>query len=305
MLHQCTILKQASVTGIGVHSGKKVSLTLYPAEADFGIRFKRVDRPKMPIIKASVETVGATENNTSIGTGENSILTVEHLLSVFYGLGINNVYCEVEGPEIPIMDGSGASFLFFLKEVGIAPLNKFKKTLIVTKPVEVKIEDKWSRIEPADNFVIDSTIAFTHPVIQTQKKVFEFSYQNYIEEISRARTFGMLKDISMLKRRGFAKGGSIKNVIILDDFKVINPEGLRYKDEFVRHKIFDMIGDFSLLGHKIAGKITSFKPGHHLNNLLCRELLKNPQSYEVVSASLMRHEPSDTPPELPRELNLA
>ncbi len=290
MLNQRTIAKKVSVTGIGIHSGKKVTLTLHPAEAEFGIQFKRLDLNNAPVLKANSETVGATENNTTIGAGANSVHTVEHLLSAFYGFGIDNVFCEIDGPEVPIMDGSGASFVFLLKETGITTLNKSKKFLVVLEKVRVEVDDKWAQIEPASKLIIDSTIVFAHPTIKMQNKVFEFSCENYINEIGRARTFGLLKDVDALKRRGLIKGGSLDNAIVLDDYKVVNPEGLRFADEFVRHKILDTVGDISLLGHEIAGKITTFKSGHNLHNLLCRKLLSTPSAYEIVSASSLERE---------------
>jgi UDP-3-O-[3-hydroxymyristoyl] N-acetylglucosamine deacetylase len=284
MLNQRTLARKVSVTGIGIHSGKKVTLTLHPADADHGIKFKRVDIKNSEVLEANAQTVGATENNTTIGAGENSVHTVEHLLSVFYGFGINNVYCEIDGPEVPIMDGSGASFVFILKETGIVSLNKSKKFLVVLEKVRVEVDDKWAEIEPSSKLIIDSTIVFAHPTIKTQRKIFEFSCENYIGEIGRARTFGLLKDVDALKRKGLIKGGSLENAIVLDDFKVINPEGLRFVDEFVRHKILDTVGDISLLGYEIAGKITTYKSGHNLHNLLCRKLLERPSAYEIVSA---------------------
>ncbi|MBK23940.1 MAG: UDP-3-O-[3-hydroxymyristoyl] N-acetylglucosamine deacetylase [Halobacteriovorax sp.] len=290
MLYQRTLAKKVTVTGLGLHSGKKVTLTLSPAEADFGIQFTRTDLPEEPAIKASAITVGATENNTTIGSGKNIIHTVEHLLSVFYGLGINNVLCEIDGPEVPIMDGSGASFVFLLKETGITTLNTSKKFLVILEPVRVELEDKWATIEPNSKLVIDSTIVFPHSLIKKQNKIFEFSCENFINEISRARTFGMLRDVDMLKRRGLIKGGSLDNAVVLDEFKVVNPEGLRFGDEFVRHKILDTIGDISLLGYEIAGKITTYKSGHNLHNMLCRKLLETPSAFEIVSASALQKE---------------
>lgn len=301
MLSQRTIAKKVSITGIGIHSGKKVTMNLFPAEADTGIRFKRVDLPNSEILTASATTVGATENNTTLGSGINAVHTVEHLLSVLYGIGIDNVYVEIDGPEVPIMDGSGASFVFVLKEIGIQTLNKSKKFLVVTKPIEVKDGDKWARIEPAEKLIIDSTIVFTHPMIKTQRKVFEFSCENYIRQIGRARTFGMLRDVDMLKRRGLIQGGSLDNAIVLDDFKVMNPDGLRFADEFVRHKILDIVGDFSLLGHEIAAKITTYKSGHNLNNMLCRKLLERKEAYEIVSATSLERDAIEAF-ELPRAL---
>lgn len=290
MIQQRTIAKEVTVTGIGIHSGKKVTLKLFPAEADTGIQFRRTDIPDAPVLRATATTVGATENNTTLGEGVNAVHTVEHLLSVLYGLGVNNVYCEIDGPEVPIMDGSGASFVFLLKETGITTLNKSKKFLVVLEPVRVEVDDKWAQIEPASKLIIDSTIVFAHPQIQSQRKIFEFSCENFIEEISRARTFGLLRDVDMLKRKGLIKGGSLDNAIVLDDFKVVNNDGLRFGDEFVRHKILDTLGDISLLGHEIAGKITTYKSGHNLHNKLCRKLLETPSAYQIVSAASLQQE---------------
>ena len=290
MLYQRTMAKKVQVTGIGIHSGKKVTLTLYPAEADFGIQFKRTDIPNSPTIKASAFSVGATENNTTLGQGENCVHTVEHLLAALYGLGINNVYCEIDGPEVPIMDGSGASFVFVLKETGVATLNKSKKFLVILETIRVQVGDKWAQIEPFSKLEIQSTIVFAHPIIKKQIFNFDFSCENFINEISRARTFGMMKDVDSLKRKGLIKGGSLDNAIVLDDFKVMNPEGLRFKDEFIRHKILDTIGDISLVGHELAGKVTTFKSGHNLHNLLCRKLIETPSAYQIVAASSLKKE---------------
>jgi UDP-3-O-[3-hydroxymyristoyl] N-acetylglucosamine deacetylase len=287
MINQRTIAKRMSVTGIGLHSGKKVTLTLNPSAPDSGVTFHRVDLPNAKVMKADARSVGATENNTTLGEGENVVHTVEHLLSAFYGLGINNIHCEIDGPEIPIMDGSSSSFIFILKETGIVEQNRSKSFLVVLEPLEVRVEDKWARIEPASQLIIDSTIVFAHPKIGWQQKTFEFSCDNFVQEIGRARTFGMLRDVDMLKRKGLIKGGSLDNAIVLDDFNVVNVEGLRFKDEFIRHKILDAIGDISLLGHEIAAKVTTYKSGHNLHNLLCRKLLDTPSAYKVVSAATL------------------
>lgn len=290
MLEQRTIEKQISVTGIGIHSGEKVTLTLRPAGPDTGIVFDRVDLPNEPQVKAFAKNVGATENNTSIGSGKNTIYTIEHLLSVFYGLGIDNIICELDGPEVPIMDGSGASFLFVLQEAGIAFQSKAKKIMVIKEKVEVSHGDKYASIEPSPILEIESEIDFVHPIIGKQNKLFQFSCKSYIKEISRARTFGMLKDVDLLKKKGLVKGGSLDNAIVLDDFKVLNPEGLRFEDEFNRHKILDTIGDFSLLGCVIAGRLKTVKSGHYLNNLLCREILDNPSSYEILTVNALQEE---------------
>ena len=293
MIYQRTLAKNVKVTGIGLHSGKKVTLNMYPAAADTGIVFKRVDVENSQSRRADAISVGATANNTTLGSGAEAIHTVEHLLAAFYGLGINNVFIEIDGPEVPIMDGSGASWVFLLKETGVENLNTTKKFMVILDTVRVEHEGKWAQIEPANNLIIDSTIIFAHPVIKQQRQIFEFSCENFLNEISRARTFGMLRDVDMLKRRGLVKGGSLDNAIVLDDYKVMNPEGLRFQDEFVRHKVLDTIGDISLLGYEIAGKITTYKSGHHLHNLLCRKVLETKGAYEIVSASSLTAEARD------------
>lgn len=290
MIYQRTISKEVKVTGIGIHSGKKVTLKMYPAEANSGINFKRTDIPNAEAIRADARNVGPTRNNTTLGDGADAIHTVEHLLSAFYGLGIDNVYCELDGPEVPIMDGSSASFIFILKETGIENLNKTKKFMVIVEPVKVEHNGTWAMIEPAKNLIIDSTIIFAHPAINRQQEVFEFSCENYIKEIARARTFGMLSDLDKYRRMGLAKGASLDNTIAVDDYKVVNSEGLRYSSEFIRHKILDTIGDVSLLGHELAGKITTFKSGHYLHNVLCRKILDTPSCYEIVSASSLTPE---------------
>ena len=293
MIYQRTLAKEVKVTGIGLHSGKKVTLKLNPAEADSGIQFIRTDIPNSRPMKANALTVGTTENATTLGAGAEAIHTVEHLLGTLYGLGIDNCLIEIDGPEVPIMDGSGASFVFLLKETGIKNLNKSKKFLVILDTVRVEKDGKWAQFEPNKNLLIESTIVFAHPIIKTQSFGFEFSCETFIEDIARARTFGFARDVDMLKRKGLIKGGSLDNAIVLDDYKVMNPEGLRFDNEFVRHKILDTIGDVSLLGYEIAGKITTFKSGHNLHNLLCRKLLETPSAYEIVSASSLNAEVRD------------
>jgi UDP-3-O-[3-hydroxymyristoyl] N-acetylglucosamine deacetylase len=290
MIYQRTLAKDVNVTGIGLHSGRKVTMKLIPAEADFGIQFIRTDIPNSQPMKANALTVGTTENATTLGEGAGAVHTVEHLLGTLYGLGINNCLIEIDGPEVPIMDGSGASFVFLLKETGIKNLNKSKKFLVILDTVRVEKDGKWAQFEPSQNLVIDSTIVFAHPIIKTQRFDFEFSCETFIQDIARARTFGFARDVDMLKRKGLIKGGSLDNAIVLDDYKVMNPEGLRFNNEFVRHKILDTIGDVSLLGYEIAGKITTFKSGHNLHNLLCRKLLETPSAYEIVSANALKAE---------------
>lgn len=290
MIYQRTLAKKVEVTGIGIHSGRKVTLKMYPAPANTGIVFKRTDVKNSREIKAEAVNVGPTNNNTTLGDGRDAIHTVEHLLSAFYGFGIDNVYIEIDGPEVPIMDGSSGSFVFVIKEAGIDNLNQSKKFMVILDEVKVEHNGTWAKIEPSNNLVVDSTIVFAHPTINKQRQIFEFSCENYIQEISRARTFGMLRDVDALKRAGLIKGGSLDNAIVLDDYQVINSEGLRFQDEFVRHKILDTIGDVSLLGYELAGKITTYKSGHYLHNVLCRKILENPSCYEIVSANSLTQE---------------
>ena len=293
MIYQRTLAKDVKVTGIGLHSGKKVTMKLIPQDADFGIQFIRTDIQNSQPMKANALTVGTTENATTLGAGAEAIHTVEHLLGTLYGLGINNVMIEIDGPEVPIMDGSGASFVFLLKETGIKNLGKAKKFLVILDTVRVEKDGKWAQFEPHSILAIDSTIVFAHPAIKTQRFGFEFSCENFINDIARARTFGFAKDVDMLKRKGLIKGGSLDNAIVLDDYKVMNSEGLRFDNEFVRHKILDTIGDVSLLGYEIAGKITTYKSGHNLHNMLCRKLLETPSAYEIVAASALKAEVRD------------
>ncbi len=290
MIYQRTLAKEVKVTGIGLHSGKKVTMNLIPQDSDFGIKFIRTDISNSKAMKANALTVGTTENATTLGSGIEAIHTVEHLLGTLYGLGINNVLIEIDGPEVPIMDGSGASFIFLFKETGIKNLNRSKKFLVILDTVRVEKDGKWAQFEPHSNLAIDSTIVFAHPAIKTQRFGFEFSCENFIHDIARARTFGFARDVDMLKRKGLIKGGSLDNAIVLDDYKVMNTEGLRFDNEFVRHKILDTIGDVSLLGYEIAGKITTYKSGHNLHNLLCRKLLETPSAYEIVAASALKAE---------------
>jgi UDP-3-O-[3-hydroxymyristoyl] N-acetylglucosamine deacetylase len=294
MIYQRTLAKEVKVTGIGLHSGRKVTMRVLPAEADHGFQFQRTDIPGSQPMKADARSVGATENATTIGQGREAIHTVEHLLAVLYGLGINNAHIEIDGPEVPIMDGSGASFVFLLKEIGIRNLNKSKKFIVILDTVRVEKDGKWAQFDPHPTLMIDSTIVFAHPVIKTQREIFDFTCENFIDHIARARTFGFARDVDMLKRKGLIKGGSLDNAVVMDEFKVINPEGLRFPNEFVRHKILDTLGDVSLLGHEIAGKITTFKSGHNLHNLLCRKLLDTPSAYEIVSASNLKAEVRET-----------
>jgi len=293
MLGQRTVGAKVSCTGIGLHSGQKIDLTINPAEPGTGIYFVRTDLPDQPRIQAHATNVSATNNNTTIGSGVEVVHTVEHLLAVLFGLGIDNALIEINGPEVPIMDGSGASFLFLIREVGIRELNTSKKFLKITDTIKISHNNSWIEIHPCEHFEIESTIMFPHPVISEQSFSIKMSCQNFIKKIVRARTFGLLRDVDSLKRKGLIKGGSLENAIVLDDFQVVNQDGLRFDDEFVRHKILDTIGDFSLLGFEILGKIKSYKSGHYLHNQLCRKILANKECYHIMGASSVTTETTD------------
>ena len=284
MLFQRTLAKDVIIGGRGIHSGKKVELHIHPSGSDSGIVFIRTDVSPVVEIIANANFVSATENNTGIGDKGHTIHTIEHLLSAFYALGIDNVIVEINGPEVPIMDGSAAPFIYVFREAGLVNLAQHKKFLVIKKTLEVKHQDKWARIEPCDQFIIDSEIIFAHPLIKRQKYSFTFSPLNFIREIARARTFGFFKDVDMLKRKGLARGGSLDNAIVLDDFKVMNPEGVRFSNEFIRHKILDVVGDMSLLGHPILAKMSTYRSGHMVHNLLCRKILSDPSNYEIIPA---------------------
>ena len=290
MLLQRTISGKITLTGLGLHTGKKVKLKLYPAGSDEGIVFHRTDIKGHTPIKAELKNVSALENATCLGKGNEQIFTVEHLLAALYGMGINNVHCELDGPEVPVMDGSSAPFIFILSETGIRDLSKERKFLVIKEPLKVQHQEKWAAIYPSTSLIIDSTIDYDHPVIKKQQERFVFSCENFINEVSRARTFGMLKDLDYLQSRGLAKGCSLDNVLALDEFSVINKEPLRYEKEFVKHKILDSVGDLSLLGMDLVGEVVSYRSGHYLNNLLCQEIMKNPDAYEILSASDLKEE---------------
>lgn len=285
-LYQRTIGKAAGTTGLGLHSGAKVRLTLKPAPAGSGITFVRTDLTPEVEIPASAENVVDTSLATTLGVDfggkQVRVGTVEHLMSALAGLGIDNVRVEVDGPEVPIMDGSAAPFVFMLSGAGVTQQRALKRFMIVRRPVEVGDGDKVARLTPARGFGITCTIDFAHPLIRKQKYRFDFSDRAYHREVSRARTFGFLKDVEALKAAGLAKGGSLDNAIVVDEFNILNNDGLRFADEFVRHKVLDSIGDMALVGMPIIGHLTQHKSGHALNHELITELLANAANYEVV-----------------------
>ncbi len=283
MLRQRTLSSKINASGVGLHTGKKVSLTLKPAEADAGITFIRTDIQSNPI-KASFDNVNDTRLQTSLSNNEVRISTVEHLLSALAGLGIDNAIIELDGPEVPIMDGSARPFVFMIQSAGIKEQDAPKKFIKVTKPIEVRQNEKWARIEPFDGFKVAFTIDFNHPAFDnsSQSSEIDFSSVSYLSQVSRARTFGFVRDIENLRKNNLALGGSVNNAVVIDDYRVINDEGVRFQDEFVKHKILDAIGDLYLLGHGLIGSFSAYKSGHHLNNLLLRELDNNQEAWEEV-----------------------
>ncbi len=278
-MRQTTVAKKVESVGIGLHKGEPIEIILEPLEANSGIVFYRSDVGMS--LKASPENVVNTSNATVIGDGQNYISTIEHLLSAIYSYGIDNIRITLNGAEVPVMDGSGASFCMMLDEAGRRDLDKNKSVLIIKREVEVVDGKKFARVKPSIKPSYDFEIDFPHPVIGKQNYQFEFSKRAYIEEISRARTFGFLKDVQYLQSRGLALGGSLDNAIVLDDKKILNPDGLRFQDEFVKHKILDAIGDLSLLGAPVLADYESFAGSHNLNHLLTKEILKDPKNYEV------------------------
>ncbi len=280
-MKQKTIAKKVKGIGIGLHKGDPVEIVLEPLDSDAGIIFFRSDLNVS--IKAEPSSVVDTRMATVIGKDGITISTIEHLLSAVYSYGIDNIRISVNAPEIPIMDGSAASFCMMLDEAGTQELDKNKKVMLIKKEVVYSEGDKYTKISPSKNAEYNFTIDFNHPIIRRQEYNFSFSKKEYIKEISKARTFGFLKDVQMLRSMGLALGGSLDNAIVLDEKKMLNSDPLRYPNEFVRHKILDAIGDLSLLGMPVIGKYDSFAGSHGLNHLLTLEILKDKDNYEIVS----------------------
>jgi UDP-3-O-[3-hydroxymyristoyl] N-acetylglucosamine deacetylase len=284
MLKQRTLSSKIKASGVGLHTGKKITLTLKPAPVNAGIAFVRTDLKSDPI-KASLENVYDTRLSTTLSNKTAKISTVEHLLSALAGLGIDNALIELDGPEVPIMDGSARPFVFMIQSAGIQEQDDTKKFIKIKKKIEVRQDEKWAKIEPFDGFKVAFTIDFNHPAFSesSQSSEIDFSSVSYLSQVSRARTFGFAKDIELLRKNNLALGGSVNNAIVIDDYKVINEEGVRFQDEFVKHKILDAIGDLYLLGHGLIGSFSAYKSGHHLNNLLLRELVNNADAWEEAT----------------------
>jgi UDP-3-O-[3-hydroxymyristoyl] N-acetylglucosamine deacetylase len=285
MARQRTLRNTIRATGVGLHSGEKVYLTLRPAPVDAGIVFRRVDLDPVVEIPARADLVTETMLCTGLSRDGGKAMTVEHLMSALAGLGVDNVYIDLSAPEVPIMDGSSGPFVFLLQSAGIAEQNAPKRFMRIVKPVEVRDGDKVARFEPHDGFRLGFTVEFNHPAIPSSQSraVVEFSTERYIREVSRARTFGFMRDLEFMRERNLGLGGSMDNAIVLDEFRVLNDDGLRYADEFVRHKILDAVGDLYLAGHPILGAYEGFKSGHALNNKLVRALLAEQSAWEFAT----------------------
>jgi UDP-3-O-[3-hydroxymyristoyl] N-acetylglucosamine deacetylase len=289
MLKQRTVKQIVKTTGVGLHSGTKVTLTLRPAPVDTGIVFRRVDLEPVVEFPASALGVGDTRMASTLESDGAKVSTVEHLMSACAGLGIDNLFIDVTAEEIPIMDGSASSFVFLLQQAGLQEQSAAKKFIRIKKMVEVRegegAREKWARLEPYNGFRLKFFIEFNHPAVDGtgQTAEIDFSVESYVKEISRARTFGFMQDVETLRGIGLARGGSLENAIVMDEYRILNADGLRYENEFVRHKILDAIGDLYLIGHPLLASYTAHKSGHSLNNLLLRELLAHPEAYEIVS----------------------
>jgi len=284
MIKQRTLKNVIRATGVGLHSGKKVYLTLRPAPADSGIVFRRVDLDPVVEIRARPENVGQTQLSTSLVKDDVCISTVEHLLSALAGFGIDNAIIDVSAEEVPIMDGSAGPFVFLIQSSGVVEQNATKRFIRIKSTVEVSDGDKWARFEPFNGFKVGFTIQFNHPAFNEKncEAEIDFSTTSFVKEVSRARTFGFMREVELLRQNNLALGGSLDNAIVVDDYRVINEDGLRYEDECVKHKILDAIGDLYLLGHSLIGSFQGYKSGHGLNNRLLRQLIGNPAAWELL-----------------------
>lgn len=285
MLRQRTLKNSIRATGVGLHSGQKVYMSLLPAGPDTGVVFRRVDLETPVEIPAYALNVGATELASTLMKDGVKVATVEHLMSAIAGLGIDNCVVELSAGEVPIMDGSSGPFVFLIQSAGIQEQDAPKKFVRIRQPVQVQDGDKYARFEPFEGFRVSFSIDFRHPVFKTsrQSATIDFSTTSFVKEVSRARTFGFMRDVETMRSKNLALGGSLDNAVVLDEYRVLNNEGLRYEDEFVRHKILDAIGDLYLMGHSLIGSYTAYKSGHQLNNKLLRALIADPRAWEEVT----------------------
>lgn len=280
MKNQKTIRQAVSISGTGLHSGKRVTLTLLPARANTGIRFVRSDLPESIEIQANVRNVHSTTLCTTLAAGDVKVSTVEHLMSALWAMGIDNVLCSVDGQEVPILDGSAVPFAQLIRKAGVKTQRAARRFLVAHKTIELRSGDRWAILKPSREFKIRYTIDFPHPVIGKQSFDFD-SNTDFLKEIAPCRTFGFLKDVERMQAMGLALGGSLQNAVVLDDQKALNPEGLRFQDEFVRHKVLDAIGDFSLIGYPILAEIELHRAGHELQTRLVQELLEQPGAFSI------------------------
>jgi UDP-3-O-[3-hydroxymyristoyl] N-acetylglucosamine deacetylase len=282
--HQRTLEQTVSTRGVGLHSGAQVTLTLRPAPADHGVVFHRVDLPGSPGIPATAAHVVETALATTLGKGEARVGTVEHVLAALSGLGIDNVRIELDGPEVPILDGSSGPFLYLVRSAGIRILEAPKSFVVIRRPVVLQEGDREASLSPCDRLRVDCAIDFHHPLVPGQSLSIDFSSSSFTREIARARTFGFLKDVEQMKSAGLARGGSLENAIVVDEFSILNPEGLRFPDEFVRHKTLDALGDLALFGHPVIGHLRVKKSGHALHHRLVSRVMADTSAYAVVRA---------------------
>lgn len=298
MLKQRTVKQLVTTIGVGLHSGTKVSLTIRPAAPDTGIVFRRVDLDPPVDLPATATLVGDTRMASTLDVNGVKVSTVEHLMSACAGLGIDNLYIDVTAEEIPIMDGSASSFVFLLQQAGLQEQNAAKKFIRIKRPVEVRVgtgdQEKWARLEPYNGYKLKFFIEFNHPAVDAtgQTAEVDFGIESYVKEIARARTFGFMQDVETLRGMGLAQGGSLENAIVMDEYRILNADGLRYENEFVRHKILDAIGDLYLIGHPLLASYTAHKSGHAMNNQLLRALLEQPDAYEIVTFDKLESAPS-------------
>jgi UDP-3-O-[3-hydroxymyristoyl] N-acetylglucosamine deacetylase len=293
MLKQRTLKNSIRATGVGLHTGKKVLMVLRPAPADSGIRFIRTDLDVPAVIPARAENVGETTLGTTLEQDGVKVSTIEHLLSALAGLGIDNAIIELSTGEVPIMDGSAGPFVFLLQSAGIAEQNAPKRFVRITRSIKVEDGDKWARFDPYDGFKVNFEIEFDHPVFKRRSQVatMDFSTTSFLREVSRARTFGFMRDLEYMRSRNLALGGTLDNAIVLDDYRILNEDGLRYEDEFVKHKILDAIGDLYLLGHSLIGEFSGYKSGHGLNNRLLRAVIADESAWEEVTFETLAEAP--------------
>lgn len=285
MIKQRTLKNVIRATGVGLHTGEKVYLTLRPAPVNTGVIFRRVDLEVPVEVPARPENVGDTRLSTTLETNGVKISTVEHLMSAFAGLGIDNVYVDLTAPEVPIMDGSAGPFVFLIQSAGIEEQTAPKRFIRIKKAITIEDGDKWARFDPLEGFKVSFTIDFNHPIFKNSVQVasVDFSTTSFVKEVSRARTFGFMRDLEALREVGLARGGSLDNAIVMDAFHILNDDGLRYEDEFVKHKVLDAIGDLYLLGHPLIGAFSAHKSGHALNNRLLRAMVADQTAWELVS----------------------